>query len=116
MGKCTSWRSAWVRTWRIQPPAKHSTHALRLACTGFCVFMGNLRDRSKTLRIPRMDDKSALLNQLRIDRAGESTPSRTRAIVLATAGIMVVAAGIAFWWWTRPVALPVHVVTAQAIA
>jgi len=63
-----------------------------------------------------MDDKSALLNQLRIDRASESAPSGRRGAILATAIVLAAAAGIAFWWWTRPVALPVHVVTAQAIA
>jgi RND family efflux transporter MFP subunit len=63
-----------------------------------------------------MDDKSTLLSQLRIDRASESAPSGKRGIWLAVAIVSAAAAGIVFWWWTRPVALPVHVVTAQAIA
>jgi RND family efflux transporter MFP subunit len=63
-----------------------------------------------------MDDKSALLNQLRIDRASESAPAGRRGVFLAAAAVLAAAAGIALWWWTRPVAVPVHLVTAQAIA
>jgi RND family efflux transporter MFP subunit len=63
-----------------------------------------------------MDDKSALLNQLRIDRGSESAPSGKGRIWLAAALVISAAAGIAVWWWTRPSAAPVHVVAAQAIA
>src|SRR6202034_2624688 len=45
----------------------------------------------------------------------DSAPSGGRWAWLAAAAVLA-AAGIALWWWTRPVALPVHVVTAQAIA
>ena len=63
-----------------------------------------------------MDDKSTLLNQLRIDRASEPAPSGRRGLWLAAAAVLAAAAGLALWWWTRPVALPVHRVAAQAIA
>jgi RND family efflux transporter MFP subunit len=63
-----------------------------------------------------MDDKSALLNQLRIDRYSPSAPSGKGRIWLGAAAGVLVAAGIAIWWWTRPVAPPVHVVAAQALA
>jgi RND family efflux transporter MFP subunit len=63
-----------------------------------------------------MDDKSALLNQLRIDRGDESAPSRGGRIWLVAAAVILAAAAVAFWWWTRPGAVPVHVVAAQAIA
>ncbi len=66
--------------------------------------------------VHRMDDKSALLNQLRIDRSSEPPPSR-KGWIWAAIGLAVVAAGaLAAWWWTRPGAVPVHVVAAQAIA
>jgi RND family efflux transporter MFP subunit len=63
-----------------------------------------------------MDDKSALLNQLRIDRGSESEPSGSVKIWVAAAAVPLLVAGIAYWWWSRPGAVPVHVVTAQAIA
>jgi RND family efflux transporter MFP subunit len=63
----------------------------------------------------RMDDKSALLNQLHIDRA-EPIAGGNRAIWLGTAAAIVAGAVIAIWWWTRPGAVPVRVVAAQAIA
>ncbi len=63
-----------------------------------------------------MDDKSALLNQLRIDRGSVPAPSGRGRLWLAIAALAVAAAGIAVWWWTRPGAIPVHVVAAAAIA
>src|SRR6202790_3171438 len=63
-----------------------------------------------------MDEKSALLNQLRIDRGDESSPSRGGRIWLGAAAVIVAAAALAAWWWTRPGAVPVHVAAAQAIA
>jgi RND family efflux transporter MFP subunit len=62
-----------------------------------------------------MDDKSALLNQLRIDRGTEPAASGHAKYWLAAAAALLLAAGIAVWWWTRPGAVPVHVVAAQAI-
>lgn len=63
-----------------------------------------------------MDDKTALLNQLRIDRSGEPAPSRTGWIWAGAALGVAAAAALAAWWWMRPGAVPVHVVAAQAIA
>ena len=63
-----------------------------------------------------MDDKSTLLNQLRIDRASESAPSGNRGLWLVVAAVLAAAAGVALWWWTSPAAVPVHVVTAHASA
>jgi RND family efflux transporter MFP subunit len=62
-----------------------------------------------------MEDKSALLNQLRIDRA-EPAPSSKLGIWLGAGAAVLAAAGIALWWWMRPGAIPVRVVEAQAIA
>jgi RND family efflux transporter MFP subunit len=63
-----------------------------------------------------MDDKSALLNQLRIDRDSETAASGHAKYWWAAVAILLAAAGISVWWWTRPAAVPVHVVAAQAIA
>jgi len=63
-----------------------------------------------------MDDKSTLLNQLRIDRGGETAPSATRWIWLTGALVVVLAAAVAAWLWTRPARIPVHVVTALAVS
>src|ERR1700722_2943898 len=63
-----------------------------------------------------MDDKSALLNQLRIDRGGPSAPSRAGRLWLAAIVAVVAIAAIAAWFWTRQGAVRVHTVTAQAIA
>jgi RND family efflux transporter MFP subunit len=65
-----------------------------------------------------MDDKSALLNQLRIDRGSAPASSGKGRIWLAVAAVIVVLAAAAVWWrtWTRPGTVPVHVVAAQAIA
>src|ERR1700704_2676484 len=64
-----------------------------------------------------MDDKSALLNQLRIDRGRVPAPSGNGRIWLAVAAAIFGLAALGAWWyWTRPVTVPVHVVAAQAIA
>jgi RND family efflux transporter MFP subunit len=63
-----------------------------------------------------MDDKSALLQQLRIDRGSALVRSGNGRVWLAAAAVMVAAAALAAWWWTRPGAVRVHVVAAQAIA
>src|ERR1700728_845213 len=63
-----------------------------------------------------MDDKTALLNQLRIDRSSAPLPSGKRGIWFGAAAVIVGIAALAAWWWTRPGAVPVHVVVAQAIA
>jgi len=63
-----------------------------------------------------MDDKSALLNQLRIDRGGAPAPTGKVWIWWVVAGAVVIAALAVWWWWTRPGAVPVHIVAAAAIA
>jgi RND family efflux transporter MFP subunit len=63
-----------------------------------------------------MDDQSALLNQLRIDRGSEPPPSGKAWIWLTAAFVVLAAAGIATWWWMRPNGIAVHIVTARAIA
>src|SRR5580692_11679154 len=63
-----------------------------------------------------MDDKSALLNQLRIDRGGQSTPSRDGKLWLAgIVTVLAIAAAVA-WFWSRPGAVRIHTATAQPIA
>jgi RND family efflux transporter MFP subunit len=63
-----------------------------------------------------MDDKTALLNQLRIDRAGAPAPSSKGRIWLGGGvAVLLVAAAAAAWWWSRGDAIPVHAVAAQAI-
>jgi RND family efflux transporter MFP subunit len=64
-----------------------------------------------------MDEKSALLAQLRIDRGEESVrPSRSKFwIVLLIVALLVIAAGAAAWeFFLAPKAPTVHVVVAQA--
>jgi RND family efflux transporter MFP subunit len=63
-----------------------------------------------------MDDKSALLNQLRIDRGDAPASSGKLGIWLGLGVVAVAAAAFGLWWWTRPDAVPVHIVTATAIA
>jgi RND family efflux transporter MFP subunit len=64
-----------------------------------------------------MDDKSALLDQLRIDR-GEPQPSSGKGLKIwlaAGAVLVVIAAAAVWWWWGRGTGIPVHVVTAERI-
>jgi len=63
-----------------------------------------------------MDDKSALLNQLRIDRGSPSTPSRAGKLWLAGIVTVLGVAAIVAWFWSRPGAVRVHVALAQPIA
>src|ERR1700674_4264317 len=63
-----------------------------------------------------MDDKSALLNQLRIDRGGQSTPSRAGKLWLAGIVTVLGIAAVGAWFWTRPGAVRIHTATAQPIA
>jgi RND family efflux transporter MFP subunit len=63
-----------------------------------------------------MDDKSALLNQLRIDRGSAPVPSGKGWIWLGVAAAIVAVVALAAWWWTRPGgAVPVHIAAAQSI-
>ena len=63
-----------------------------------------------------MNDKTALLNQLRIDRGGEPAPRRTGRIWLAVAAAALLLGAVAAWVWGRPAKVPVHVAVAQAAA
>jgi RND family efflux transporter MFP subunit len=62
-----------------------------------------------------MDDKSALLDQLRIDRSGELGPSNKGRIALAVGAVLLLIA-VAVWWSLRPAALPIRVVAAVPLA
>ena len=62
-----------------------------------------------------MEDKSALLNQLRIDRdSGPPPSSRWVLWVIAAAAVLTVAA--LGWFWRRPSGIPIHVAVAQSAA
>ena len=64
----------------------------------------------------RMNDKSALLNQLRIDRGSAPPPAErnwTRWLLLGLVLLLIAAA--AGWWLSRPGAIPVKAATAQAL-
>jgi len=62
-----------------------------------------------------MDDKSALLNQLRIDRGSGQQPSGNTRLwwVLGLICIILVAAGV--WYWLRPAAIPVHIAVLKPV-
>ena len=62
-----------------------------------------------------MEDKSALLNQLRIDRESEPPRSAKWPLWLAGAAGVLIIAGLA-WFWSRPKGIPVHVAVAQPIS
>jgi RND family efflux transporter MFP subunit len=62
-----------------------------------------------------MDDKSALLSQLRIDRGSQpASQGRSRRWLIAGAAVAAVAAAV--WFWLPPKGIPVHVAVAQPIA
>jgi len=62
-----------------------------------------------------MEDKSALLNQLRIDR-GSEPPRSARWVLWGVAAAGVVAVAALAWFWNRPKGIPVHVAVAQSAA
>jgi RND family efflux transporter MFP subunit len=62
-----------------------------------------------------MDDQSALLNQLRIDRGSESPPGGKSWLWVTVVLALLAAAGIAAWRWAHPSGVPVQVATAQAV-
>jgi multidrug efflux pump subunit AcrA (membrane-fusion protein) len=62
-----------------------------------------------------MDDKSALLNQLRIDRESEPPRSAKWPLWLAGAAGVLIVAGVA-WFWSRPKGIPVRVAVAQPVS
>lgn len=63
-----------------------------------------------------MNDKSALLNQLRIDRSNAPPPAdRGWLKWLGLAIVVLLLVGLAGWWLSRPSGVPVKVATAQAL-
>jgi RND family efflux transporter MFP subunit len=60
-----------------------------------------------------MDDKSALLGQLRINRNDESAGAGRGRLWLAGVGAVLIA-GAALWLWLRPTSMPIRVAVAQA--
>ncbi len=63
-----------------------------------------------------MNDKTALLDQLRIDRNEGARPERGGRWWLLAAVVVLAAAAAAGWVWTRPAAISVRSVTPQAVA
>jgi RND family efflux transporter MFP subunit len=60
-----------------------------------------------------MDDKSALLHQLRIDRGGEQQPSGNKRPFIVAGLICVLLTAAALWYWMRPGPIPVHIAVAK---
>jgi RND family efflux transporter MFP subunit len=63
-----------------------------------------------------MDDKAALLNQLRIDRSNQPSRSGAGRIWLAAIALLIVVVALAAWYFTRPGLPRVHSATAKAIS
>jgi RND family efflux transporter MFP subunit len=61
-----------------------------------------------------MEDRSTLLRQLRIDRNSEPPSGGHGRIWLAAAAVVLIAAGLT-WFWMRPTGAPVHIAVAQAV-
>jgi RND family efflux transporter MFP subunit len=61
-----------------------------------------------------MDDKTALLGQLRIDRDEEPGRAGHGCVWLAALGVVLMA-GAALWFWLRPAGMPIRVTVAQAV-
>jgi len=61
-----------------------------------------------------MDDKSALLGQLRIDRNDEPARTGHGRLWLAVIGAVLIA-GAALWFWLRPAGMPIRIAVAQAV-
>jgi len=62
-----------------------------------------------------MDDKAALLNQLRIDRTELPRPGSARIWIIVVAALVVIAAAAGGWFWLRPAGIPVRVVEPQPV-
>ena len=62
-----------------------------------------------------MDDKAALLNQLRIDRTEPPGPGSAR-IWIIVAALVAIAAATGGWFWRRSSDIPVRVVAPQPVA
>jgi len=63
-----------------------------------------------------MDDKAALLNQLRIDRTETPAPGSAVRIWILIAALVVIAAATGGWFWLRSSDVPVRVVAPQPVA
>jgi RND family efflux transporter MFP subunit len=63
-----------------------------------------------------MDDKAALLNQLRIDRTETSGPGPGRYWIILIAALVAAVAATAGWFWLRSSAIPIRAVDPQAVA
>ena len=63
-----------------------------------------------------MDDKSALLGQLRIDRKALPAGAGHGRLWLAVAVVAALIAGAALWFWLPPAGIPVRIAVAQAEA
>jgi RND family efflux transporter MFP subunit len=62
-----------------------------------------------------MDEKAALLEQLRIDRSEPPPHGRARRWLPWAAAALLLATAL-LWWWLRPTAIPVHIAVARAAA
>ncbi len=61
-----------------------------------------------------MDDKSELLNQLRIERGSErGGPGKAILWILAIVALLAIAAAV--WYVRRPTGIPVHIAVAEAV-
>ncbi len=60
-----------------------------------------------------MEDRSALINQLKIDRPAEIEPERRWPMWAATVAVVAVLAGGAIWWF-MPRGIPIGIATAMA--
>src|SRR5271154_2327176 len=63
-----------------------------------------------------MDDKAALLNQLRIDRTEPPRSGSARIWIIVVGALVVTAAATGGWFWRRSSAVPVRVVGPQPVA
>ena len=63
-----------------------------------------------------MDDKSALLDQLRIDRSNQPSSSGSNRLWVVVVAIVLVIAAASAWFLSRPGLPPVHAATAQALS
>ena len=63
-----------------------------------------------------MDDKAALLNQLRIDRTEPPRSGSARIWIIAVGALIVIAAATGGWFWRRSTDVPVHLAEPQPVA
>jgi RND family efflux transporter MFP subunit len=63
-----------------------------------------------------MDDQSALLQQLRIDRGGAQQPSGNKRLGLVAVLLCILAAAAAVWFWMRPAPISVRIAVARPMS